>query len=92
MPSNSTYMCIPCRSGNGCLTKQHETIYMGRRWRAPKRTNDRAWKMIEAGDVWWDKKALAKKKGFSHAEWTKDYLWKVRMMNPKYKKSGLTDP
>lgn len=28
---------------------------MGKSWRAPKKTNTRAWKRIEAGDVWWER-------------------------------------
>lgn len=32
-------------------------ISMSPRWRAPKKTNDKAWKMIQSGDFLWDKRA-----------------------------------
>jgi hypothetical protein len=31
----------------------------GSRWRKPKKRNKKAWKRIAAGDIWWDKKAIA---------------------------------
>lgn len=31
---------------------------MGRRWRAPKKVNNRAWHRIERGDIWWDTKHI----------------------------------
>jgi hypothetical protein len=28
------------------------------KWRQPKKSNKKAWKLIESGDIWWDKKAI----------------------------------
>jgi hypothetical protein len=61
-----TYVCVPCRlamkSMSVCSNCHNPAEFCGYRWRAPKRTNDRAWKMIESGDFMWDKKAIAKKR------------------------------
>lgn len=43
-----------------CPTCRKKLIDMGTRWRPPKKNNDKAWKKVLAGDIWWDKKALAK--------------------------------
>jgi hypothetical protein len=43
-----------------CPTCREPLIDMGTKWRAPKKKNDKAWHMIEAGFPLWDKKAVDK--------------------------------
>lgn len=59
---STTYVCIPCRNVKGgnatcqfCRQPMHAMYY---KWRAPKKKDDKAWKIIEAGDWYWDKKAI----------------------------------
>lgn len=61
IPSTSTYVCIECRSATGCPKNEHEVHYLGKKWRAPKKGNDSAWRKIAAGDWLWDKKAIIRK-------------------------------
>jgi hypothetical protein len=53
-----TYICIPDRyvskRDSPCPHCGEDLLYMGTRWRAPKKGNDRAWKRIEKGDYLWD--------------------------------------
>jgi hypothetical protein len=37
---------------------EHEKIYCGKKWAAPRKNNDKAWKLIESGDIWWDKRRM----------------------------------
>ena len=62
MPSRSPSVCTTCRTSfKGASTCGHDGVmYMSSKWRAPKKSDDKAWKRIEAGDIWWDKKALSK--------------------------------
>lgn len=93
MPSRSPSVCVVCRTsfkgGSGC---GHEKIYMSHKWRAPKKDNDKAWKMIEAGDIWWDKKAVENARlddNIYTERWRQRKVWLERLRNPKYGK-GLT--
>ena len=67
MPSNRTYVCVPCR-----IARKHSGVVCERcggplvekyKWSAPKRTNDRAWKRIENGDWFWDHRKTRKSRG-----------------------------
>lgn len=62
---NSISVCVPCRFAAKqtwkCPHCGLEMAYAGRKWRAPKKNNDRAWKMIAAGDWLWDKMAIDSK-------------------------------
>jgi hypothetical protein len=52
------YVCIACRTisktSSTCVECQQPTWILHHKWRAPKRTNDRAWKRIAAGDWLWE--------------------------------------
>lgn len=54
--------CVECRGG---LTAEHldthTTHMVSSRWRAPSKHNDLAWKRIAKGEIWWDRRAIAKK-------------------------------
>lgn len=63
-----------CKCGNN--------IFMSPRWRAPKKTNDRAWKMIQNGEFLWDKKAIARKETRSQ-ERLAAYWAALKRKNPK---------
>lgn len=52
-------ICVTCRTVD--LPCSHEKIVVGYRWRPPKKNNDKAWKRIAAGDIWWDKRAVSGK-------------------------------
>lgn len=59
MPSNSTYVCVPCRMVKSkptehCLQCGGPIQDCGPKWRAPRKSNDTAWKRIEAGDWLWE--------------------------------------
>ena len=71
MPSSSTSMCFNCRkawkTGGICGCSNPDIEYMGKRWRAPKKTNDSAWKWMrkrrDAGMQWyqwalWDQQGI----------------------------------
>lgn len=54
MPSNRWTMCVTCRKAwRGAPTCQHEVIDCPRDYRVPKKSNDKAWKMIANGDLYW---------------------------------------
>lgn len=61
MPSNSTYACLNCQfawktTGGLCSRCGNNMVYMGKRWRAPKSSNNSAWRKMregfEAGAEW----------------------------------------
>ena len=88
MATNHTYLCVSCRwvhKAYGLCPKCGESMRdMGYRWRAPKRTNLKAWRLIEAGDFMWDKKAIAPVK-----EWMSPSYWieSWNRQHPKHKKA-----
>jgi hypothetical protein len=49
-------VCIVCRMVRPPCN--HEKFSITHRWRAPKKTNDKAWRMVANGDYWWDKRHL----------------------------------
>lgn len=58
-------VCIECRMVRPPC--EHEKFSITHKWRAPKKTNDKAWRMIAKGDYWWDKR---------HIDRTADkYIW-----------------
>lgn len=61
MPSNYTYVCVPCR----WVSKQTATCPTCKgscvskyKWSAPRKNNDRAWKRIENGEWLWDRRRV----------------------------------
>lgn len=52
-----------------CPTCDKPLINMGTRWRAPKKINDKAWKRILKGDIWWDDKAIDSKINKARNKW-----------------------
>lgn len=69
------YVCKTCKFAGEeeCACHQGEWHFMGTKWRIPKRNNKRAWARIAAGELWWDRKAIAKK-AQAQAERTRLYL------------------
>ena len=69
--SSDTYICIPCRFvtksvwGANCPKCREPMKNMGTHWRAPKKSNERAWRLIEQGKYLWDEKAVARADGDS---------------------------
>lgn len=61
MPSNSKYVCVPCRlvfkQTHICPTCGESMKYVHPDWRAPKRNNNRAWRRVEKGEWLWDRRA-----------------------------------
>jgi hypothetical protein len=59
----SRQVCPECREVApviiGC--SHANKIWVTPKWRAPKKGNDRAWKRIAQGDIWWDDGAVARK-------------------------------
>ena len=53
---HSYYVCAECREINKPCN--HETIRVGSNWSAPRKTNDKAWKLIASGDIWWNKRRI----------------------------------
>lgn len=49
-------VCIECRMVNPPC--KHDKFGITHKWRAPKKTNDKAWRLIAGGDYWWDKRHL----------------------------------
>jgi hypothetical protein len=80
MPSNSQFICIPCRqvfrqtdkcpNCGGAMALRHH------KWRAPRKTNRKAWKLIEQGDWLWDKRAVAEKE---QRERHRNFEWRQRL-------------
>lgn len=58
----STTICPSCR-------EPMRGMYYN--WRAPKKNNTKAWAMIAAGDIWWDKKHVDKKARAAMVRWYK---------------------
>lgn len=61
---NNTYACIICRvalKGSGQCPGGHASMYMGTRWRAPKKNNIKAWKKLANGQPLWDDKSVQRK-------------------------------
>lgn len=58
------HICAHCRyvgPNPTCNKCGKVTLMVCSKWRAPSKRNEKAWKLIESGDIWWDKKAIAKK-------------------------------
>ena len=75
---------IKANSSANCPTCGGEGKNMGDRWRAPRKSNEAAWKRIEAGDFLWDKTVKASRhlRTVSTTE---------ARRNKKYKKSAIAD-
>jgi len=59
-----TYACIECRIAqkrNPHCPRGHDMVWMGRFWRAPKKTNIKAWNRVAQGDKLWDDRAIERK-------------------------------
>lgn len=70
--------CVECRGK--FLSKHadwHTTHTVSSKWRQPRQTDNKAWKRIEAGEIWWDRNAITRKavKGMRH--------WNNRMFRGK---------
>lgn len=52
-------LCIKCRRVN--FPCPHDKQSTPINWRPPKKTNEKAWKRIEAGEILWDRRAIASK-------------------------------
>jgi len=63
MVSTSPNICITCRGVNkhNVSSCPGEFVRMSYRWRAPKKSNNKAWNMVANGDVWWDKRHITRK-------------------------------
>lgn len=60
-------VCPICRLVTvGC---EHEKLVVSSKWRAPSKNNDRAWKRIEAGEIWWDRNAITRKAKKARSRW-----------------------
>lgn len=62
-------------------------LYMGKRWRCPKKNNTKAWKLIEAGQYLWDEKSLAKNRWWQRNQ--PEQYEHLTKQNPKYRKSEI---
>lgn len=51
-------VCVECRTVDLPCGHTDQIQVDGVRWRAPKKHNDKAWKLIAAGDIWWDKRYM----------------------------------
>lgn len=66
MPSTSVRsVCPPCREVSGprsaeglCGRCNGPVLLVSSKWRAPRRTNDRAWRAVAGGNVLWDERAV----------------------------------
>lgn len=68
--SHGQSVCVKCRVvTSGAIHCGHEIAYVGPKWRAPRKTNDRAWKRIEAGDWLWDHAAKVRKQRWQRRAW-----------------------
>lgn len=59
-----TFACVKCRIAqkrSSHCPRGHEMICMGRFWRAPKKSNIKAWQRVAQGDKLWDDKAINRK-------------------------------
>ena len=61
--AGSRQVCPECRTvAPIIITCAHANkIWVGSKWRAPKKTNDRAWKRIAEGEIQWDRAAIEAK-------------------------------
>ena len=61
--TGSRQVCPECRVvAPIVITCAHANkIWVGSKWRAPKKGNDRAWKRIQQGDIQWDHAAIEAK-------------------------------
>lgn len=89
MPSTSPYVCVPCRNvfrlTGKCPDFGEVLVRRHHKWRAPRKTNDKAWKLIEQGDWLWDKRALRGRRDSQRSqEWRDGMLERLRRINPKY--------
>ena len=63
-------VCVTCRVvTQGAIHCDHTLTTVGPNWRASRRTNDRAWKRIEAGDWLWDHDALGRRPKWTRQAW-----------------------
>lgn len=53
-------VCVTCKSVN-LPSCGHELKLVSHKWRAPKKNNIKAWKKVQAGNLLWDDKAIARK-------------------------------
>lgn len=53
-------VCPTHRTVDAPACAGHQTIAVSAKWRAPRRTDDHAWKAIAAGNLWWDTAAVEK--------------------------------
>lgn len=91
-----THLCAPCRVVDKylytCPRCGGSMLDMGTRWRAPKKSNKRAWARVDKGDYWWDDRALAKRAPIWHHQnlgdlkHGKSLLGDLRKMNLKLKR------
>lgn len=60
---SAIYRCGECKFAGTteCKCRNGEWHHMGPKWRMPKKRNKRAWDRIANGEIWWDRKAIAKK-------------------------------
>ncbi len=86
MPSNRTYVCVPCRTAKkgyteNCLSCGGPLI-MKYKWKAPKKNNDRMWKRIEKGEWYWDRRRIRRAFG-TYKAWSTEHI-------PRQKKGSQT--
>lgn len=63
-------VCVKCKTVSLVSNCGHETILVvNSKWRAPKKSNRKAWKEIAAGNIWWDHKAIDCKAIESRMRW-----------------------
>ncbi len=63
--SNYTWVCVSCRFVSKSITvcpHCHDgMLCAGKKWSAPKKNNDRAWKRIENGEWLWDRRRVRRR-------------------------------
>lgn len=62
-------VCVSCRTINNTPPCAHEKETCHHKWRAPKRSNDRAWKRIAAGDWLWDDTSIRRSVRRMYRRW-----------------------
>ena len=81
---HSKHVCVHCRSVNKPCA--HEKILLGYRWRPPKKTNNVAWKRIENGEWFWDRKHIISKEVAAQLKsWAADQKRKFKWRQNKSK-------
>lgn len=101
-------VCVPCRhvsvtsrvDSEGlshCLQCDGPVLHVGSRWRAPRKSQDGAWKRIAAGDVLWDHRAVERplRRRIDSEQWLQNRRWR-RWLNghsyeDKEKRHGTSD-